>query len=77
MRLRVFQWASEMPKLTKITLILTLGYFILWLLGPLFFSASTQQNIYFGLPLWFWISGFGGPLILLSVIFYLTSKRVL
>lgn len=67
-----------MPKLTKITLVLTLLYFMLWLAGPLFFSQNLQVNsIWFGLPLWFWISGLGSPLLLLSMLFYLTIKRVL
>ncbi|GAA5188839.1 hypothetical protein [Ferrimonas gelatinilytica] len=39
----------------------TLGYFILWLAGPLWFS---QAMGWWGLPLWFWSSCVAAPLLL-------------
>ncbi|WP_028117639.1 DUF997 family protein [Ferrimonas senticii] len=50
------------PKsLAKGAFLLTLGYFLFWLLGPLLLR---DQGVVAGLPLWFWCSCVVAPLLL-------------
>ncbi|QYJ87507.1 DUF997 family protein [Shewanella mesophila] len=51
-----------MASLSKMALALTGGYFILWCLGPLLLKDAGS---WIGLPLWFWFSCIGAPLILI------------
>ncbi len=51
-----------MSSITKISLFLTLGYFILWCAGPL---LPISQVFLLGLPVWFWFSCVFAPLILI------------
>ncbi|MBL4913090.1 DUF997 family protein [Shewanella schlegeliana] len=51
-----------MSLLTKTSLILTLSYFSLWCFGPLWLS---ELGNWYGLPLWFWFSCIGAPLLLI------------
>lgn len=67
-----------MPKLSKITLVLTLGYFLFWVSGPLLFGdLYFHDSLWLGLPIWFWLSCLLGPTLLLILLFYLTFRRVL
>ncbi len=50
--------------LAKGALWLTLGYFLFWLVGPLWLSEGARL---WGLPVWFWCSCVAAP-VLLSVV---------
>lgn len=63
-----------MSQLAKVTLILTLGYFIMWGAGPILFN---DQLTFYYLPLWFWFSIIAAPISLVVVLFILFKKKVL
>lgn len=46
-------------------LLLSLGYFVAWLCGPL---LAADAGRWLGLPLWFWCSCVGAPLVLVLVL---------
>lgn len=54
-----------MPSISKKSLILTALYFIVWCLGPLFWSDTGN---WYGLPVWFWISCLLAPLGLIILV---------
>ncbi|MCK8043976.1 YhdT family protein [Shewanella sp. 1CM18E] len=59
-----------MSLLTKTSLTLTFSYFFLWCFGPL---VLTDYGDWLGLPLWFWFSCIGAPiLVIVSLSFLLT-----
>ncbi|WP_345337134.1 hypothetical protein [Ferrimonas pelagia] len=59
--------------LAKGALGLTAVYFALWLIGPLWFADG---GIWYGLPLWFWLSCVLAPSLLsLAVWCWLREKR--
>lgn len=60
-----------MFSLSKVALILTFIYFILWCAGPLVFDANA---IWYGVPLWFWLSCIGAPLTLITLLINLVGK---
>ncbi|MCL1059869.1 hypothetical protein CXF83_10950 [Shewanella sp. Choline-02u-19] len=51
-----------MRSLSTTALLLTLGYFVLWCLGPL---LLTEYGYWYGLPIWFWFSCILAPLMLI------------
>ncbi|BDM64722.1 hypothetical protein NFHSH190041_21740 [Shewanella sp. NFH-SH190041] len=63
-----------MPKLSKITLLLTLGYFLLWVAGPL---CIDPRLMWLGMPLWFWLSIIAAPACLVLALCLLRMKNVL
>ncbi len=52
---------------------LTFGYFVVWLLGPV---GLADANPWQGLPLWFWCSCVAAPLLLCAAVaFWLRAKN--
>ncbi|WP_220759590.1 MULTISPECIES: DUF997 family protein [unclassified Shewanella] len=60
-----------MNMLTKTSLILTFSYFALWCFGPLWLN---EMGNWFGLPLWFWFSCIGAPVLLIVSLSFLLTK---
>ncbi|MCL1050757.1 hypothetical protein L2755_14155 [Shewanella abyssi] len=54
-----------MRSLSTTALLLTLGYFVLWCLGPVLLA---DQGYWFSLPIWFWFSCILAPLLLIIVL---------
>ncbi|ABZ77144.1 hypothetical protein Shal_2588 [Shewanella halifaxensis HAW-EB4] len=50
-----------------------MSYFFLWCFGPLWLS---ELGNWFGLPLWFWFSCIGAPLLLIVSLRFLLTKVV-
>ncbi|ABV36324.1 hypothetical protein Ssed_1713 [Shewanella sediminis HAW-EB3] len=60
-----------MLSLSKTALNLTFIYFCLWCAGPLFFDASA---LWYGVPVWFWLSCIGAPLTLIALLINLVGR---
>ncbi|RTR37865.1 DUF997 family protein [Shewanella canadensis] len=60
-----------MSSLSKTALTLTFGYFCLWCTGPLLFDSHA---LWYGVPLWFWLSCIGAPLMLIALLIKLIGK---
>ncbi|MGI2260315.1 DUF997 family protein [Shewanella sp. GXUN23E] len=60
-----------MFSLSRLTLALTLGYFLLWCAGPLLLADT---GLWFGLPFWFWFSCLLAPALLLLALFVLSAR---
>ncbi len=60
-----------MPSISKIALLLTTGYFILWCAGPLWLTSS---EVWWGLPAWFWFSCVFAPLCLIVTLIIAISS---
>ncbi|MCF1428330.1 MAG: DUF997 family protein [Shewanella sp.] len=63
-----------MFSLSRLTLSLTLGYFLLWCAGPLLLNDT---GFWFGLPLWFWFSCLLAPALLLLSLSALRARNKL
>ncbi|MCL2914330.1 DUF997 family protein [Shewanella corallii] len=63
-----------MFSLPRLTLFLTLGYFLLWCAGPLLLS---DLPLWHGLPVWFWFSCLMAPAILLLALIGLRAGNKL
>ncbi|WP_394147782.1 DUF997 family protein [Shewanella atlantica] len=60
-----------MFSLSKTALALTLGYFLLWCAGPLLFD---DNQLLYGVPLWFWLSCIAAPLLLIIALIILVGR---